>query len=64
MNDAQTFNCSFRCFFENEGEKKYVTHYQPMPLADVPRWIEAYRFTHPNVAAISAKVWFNGQSAE
>ena len=61
---TNTYGVSFRCFYNSEGETHYTMHYQPMPLTDVPRWIEAYRFTHPNCTSISAKVWFNSASAE
>lgn len=60
------YNVSFRCFFDTEEGTHYTNHYVPQfPLADVPRWIDSYRFTHPNCVSISCKVWFaerdNGQ---
>lgn len=30
-----------------------------MPLTDIKKWVEAYRFTHPNVQSISIKIWFD-----
>lgn len=48
---------SFHCYFADGG---IVKHTQDMRLEDIPRWIEAYRFTHPRVEAISCKVWFKG----
>lgn len=53
------FGLSFRCYFP--GKDNTVTHYQDMPLKDVPKWIEAYQFTHPNVESISVKIWFHGE---
>lgn len=47
---------SIRCFFP--GKDNYTQHNQTMPLSDIPKWMEAYRFTHPNLTAISVKVWF------
>lgn len=51
------FDVSFRCYYEKPGD--YTTHYQSMPLAQIPKWIEAYQFTHPSVQSISVKVWFH-----
>lgn len=51
-------NMSFRCFFKN-AFPTYTTHYMPdFPVSDIPRWFDAYRFTHPNCTSISCKVWF------
>lgn len=53
------FVVSFRCYY-GEGQK-YTQHTQELPLEDIGRWIEAYRFTHPAVYAISVKVWMNSK---
>ena len=60
------FNVSFRCYFERNGDMLFNTHYVPdFPLADIPKWIECYRFTHPNVMSINVKIWFvNGRFAD
>ena len=50
------YDVSFRCYY-HEAENS-TTHYRMLPLEDIPRWIEAYRFTHPNVRSITCKVWF------
>lgn len=61
----QEFNVSYRCFYDNsDGTQNYSKHYQPMPLADIPRWIESYKFTHPACVSVTCKVWFNGNDAE
>lgn len=57
----EIYNVSFRCFFPGSDETRYSTHYQPLPLTDIPRWLDAYRFTHPNCISITAKVWFTDQ---
>ena len=58
--DEQTYNISFRCFF-NGDPSRYSTHFQrDFPLKDIPRWLDAYRFTHPECTSISCKVWFAG----
>ena len=49
-----TFDISMRCYYPN-GEP--TTHRQPLKLSDIPKWIEAYQFTHPNCQAITTKVW-------
>lgn len=57
MNDR--YNISFRCFFDGEEGVHFTTHYCPLfPVADIPRWIDSYHFTHPNCVSISAKIWF------
>ena len=57
----EEYNFSFRCFF---GGTSYNAHYQRLRLSDVARWIEAYRFTHPNCTSISFKVWFTEMPAD
>lgn len=51
----QTFTVSFRCFFP--GRDNIINHRQEMPLRDIPKWLEAYMFTHPTVVSISVKIW-------
>ena len=51
----EEYNFSFRCFF---GSMRYNSHYQRLALCDVPKWIDCYRFTHPNCQSISMKIWF------
>lgn len=52
---------SFYCCFENGGRTK---HRQQLRIEDIPRWIEAYLFTHPTVASISVKLWTKEDSHE
>ena len=52
----RTYHTSIRCYFPGE-KSNYTQHHQKMHLKDIPKWIEAYAFTHPNVEAISLKVW-------
>lgn len=47
---------SFRCHYPN-GE--YTQHRQELPLKDLKKWIESYKFTHPDVVSISVKIWFH-----
>lgn len=49
------FDLSIRCFYSNGN---HTEHRQRMKLSDVPKWLEAYKFTHPNCQAVSIKVWF------
>ena len=51
------YSVSFFCYFPNTGD--ITKHYQTMPLRDIPKWIEAYQFTHPTVESITAKVWMD-----
>ena len=58
----QEYNVSFHCYYKTQGN--ITRHMQRMPLKDIPRWIEAYMFTHPEVVSISVKIWMNGQREE
>lgn len=49
------FNISFRCHYQN-GE--FTTHRQDLKVSDIPKWIESYKFTHPECISISFKIWF------
>ena len=56
--NSKKYMVSFRCFFDRGGEANYSTHYQPLRLCDIERWIVSYRFTHPACTSISFKIWF------
>lgn len=58
MNEPNTYNFSFRCFFPSDDGARFSRHYQRLPLSDLSRWIDAYRFTHPDCLSISCKIWF------
>lgn len=63
------YNVSFRCFFHDErdefGGQHCTQHYcADFPLSDIPRWIDSYKFTHPECFSISVKVWFSDARAE
>lgn len=63
MKSSTTYNVSFRCFYDTDGgEQKYSTHIQRLSLREIPKWIDAYRFTHPCCQSISFKVWFNSEA--
>lgn len=55
------YNVSFRCHYP---KGTYTTHRQTMPLRDIPKWMEAYMFTHPEVKSISVKVWTTDELGE
>lgn len=48
------YDMSIRCHF---GKNNYTQHHQWLALEDVKKWVEAYRFTHPNVESFSIKIW-------
>lgn len=52
---AQLFSVSFICHY-NDNQTK---HRQEMLLKDIPKWIDAYKFTHPDCKSISLKIWFD-----
>ncbi len=54
------FNISFRCHYPN-GE--FTSHRQDLKLADIPKWIESYKFTHPECVSVSFKIWFTDMEA-
>ena len=51
------YSVSFHCYYENN----VMRHSQTMKLSDIPTWINAYQFTHPDVKSISAKVWLDAE---
>lgn len=51
----EVYEISFRCYYANDT---YTNHRQALALKDIPKWIEAYRFTHPEVRSITVKIWF------
>lgn len=53
---SQYFDISFRCYYDVD---RFNTHHQRLKLSDIPKWIESYYFTHPDVHSISVKVWFS-----
>lgn len=46
------YDICFRCYYGTN----YNTHYTSLSLKEIPKWIEAYQFTHPNVKSISVRV--------
>ena len=60
---ADKYNVSFRCYYP--GRDSYTTHKQILPLSDVGKWVECYKFTHPECLKITVKIWLNkeGESA-
>ena len=49
---------SFRCFY---GNGVATNHFQDLPLSDIPRWLDSYKFTHPACISISCKIWFSSE---
>lgn len=52
----KAYQMSFRCY--SGGPDNLTKHRQELPLKDIPKWIEAYQFTHPTCRSISVKVGF------
>lgn len=50
----KNYRLSIRCYFP--GERNYTHHIQSMPLKDIPKWVEAYKFTHPTAESIIVKI--------
>lgn len=51
----KAYKLNFRCYFP--GIQNYTSHRVEMPLRDIPKWVEAYRFTHPNLENITVKIY-------
>jgi hypothetical protein len=49
------YSISFHCYYPL-GEP--TRHYQQMKLCKIPKWIKAYKLTHPGCKAVSVKVWY------
>lgn len=58
----KTYDLSFRTYFPGPGNS--CTHRQTMALKEIPKWIEAYRFTHPNCESITVKIWFHEEDKQ
>ena len=52
----KVFSISFRCYYEAGN---HTNHRQDLKISEIPRWIDSYKFTHPECTAITCKVWFN-----
>ena len=53
----QKFLISFYCYYpESQTPCKKE---QEIKLSDIPRWIDSYKFTHPNCKSIAIKIWFS-----
>lgn len=50
------YNVNFRCYYPNGNCND---HRRRMDAGDIPRWIDSYKFTHPDCISISIKVWFD-----
>lgn len=61
--ENKTYDVSFRCQY-GSCSKNYTQHKQRLTLREIPKWIDAYQFTHPNVYAISVKIWMNDKEEE
>lgn len=55
---SKVYTVSLNTYFP--GNPKPTKHYQDLTLREIPKWIEAYKFTHPGCEAVTVKVWFNG----
>lgn len=54
---------SIRCHFGGSVDN-FTMHRVRMPLKDIPKWLEAYQFTHPNVQSITVKYWPNDKEVK
>ena len=52
------YNISFRCYFPGDKDN-YCDHRAHITLKEIPKWIEAYHYTHPKVKCIVVRVYPN-----
>lgn len=50
------FNVCFRCYYPDGS---YTEHRLSLSVSDIPRWLDSYKFTHPNCLSISFKIWWS-----
>ena len=55
----KTYRLSIRCYFP--GVRNYTHHAQEMPLKDIAKWLEAYKFTHPTAENITMKIYLKDE---
>lgn len=55
----EVLGMSFRCYY-TDGQP--CNHYRELAMEDVGKWMDAYKFTHPNCVAITVKVWFEKEN--
>lgn len=51
-----TYAISFRCYFPGSRDN-YTDHRAAIPVEEIPRWIEAYTYTHPACTMVSVRVY-------
>lgn len=55
------YRIKFQCFYPN-GNK--CDHWQDLTITQIPRWVDSYKFTHPDCIAISVHVNFEKMPRE
>lgn len=50
------YQLSIRCYFPGKPDN-YTQHYPEISLKELPKWIEAYSFTHETLESVSVKIW-------
>lgn len=58
---TKEYSASIRCHY---SDTQYTQHRQILKANEIGKWIEAYRFTHPAVKAITIKIWLNEEGGE
>ena len=53
MKKEAEYSMSIRTYYGSD----YTTHKRVMKLSEIKKWIEAYRFTHPEFTSITIKIW-------
>lgn len=58
----KVYPLSIRCYFPGTGN--YTHHMQDLPLKDIAKWVEAYKFTHPTLESISIKIYLDKEAEQ
>ena len=58
----KAYRLSIRCYFPGTGN--YTHHMADLPLKDVGKWVEAYRYTHPTLESISIKIYMGKEAGQ
>lgn len=56
------YQLSIRCYFP--GVSNYTQHYPEIKLTEIPKWVKAYEYTHPNLQSITVKIWMKEDENE
>lgn len=57
---ARILKVSFQAYFKDGGSSR---HYAEVKETELGKWLDCYKFTHPNCESITIKYWFDEKEA-